>query len=152
MAPERQRRFVAGFPAQEHSAGFRPKLAVFVEIGIFKPFKKLGFVLAFLAFGCKNVRAFSGLPGFVFFLKFLFKQHVPAPDKMVAFDASAFRRCAFCIFLPGQHAFADCDAPVVDDLHPRDFTAGRFQDFIRRPSQQDVPDMPKVQGFIGVGG
>ena len=84
-------------------------------------------------------------------LEGLVEGHVVLPDQLVALQPAAFRRFAVAEALPGEHALADVDAPVVDHLHLHHLVPGGLQDAADAVAQEVVAQVPQVQGLVGVG-
>ena len=53
--------------------------------------------------------------------------------------------------LPGDHAFADMDAPVVGNAGLYDLIPIGFIDLRYAPAEEIIPEMTQVQGFVGIG-
>ena len=87
----------------------------------------------------------------VILFAFLRIAHVIFADKVVALYSFRFRGCAMAPPLPGQHAFADMNPPVIDQVgfdHP---VPGGLVHVGNSHAQRTIAQMPQVQRFVGVG-
>ncbi len=70
---------------------------------------------------------------------------------MIPFYTGTLRGGAIGKFLPGDHALADMNTPVVYNTTLDDLVTAYFQDLCHTPAQKIIPQVAQVQRFVGVG-
>jgi hypothetical protein len=86
-----------------------------------------------------------------FLLELLVKAHVVFANKVIALESRLLGCLALAEHLPGVHAFANMHPPVIDDLDLNNRLSRRLNQLCHRVAQEIVPDVPQVQGLIGIG-
>ena len=77
--------------------------------------------------------------------------HVVLPHELIALQAAVLRCFAITEFLPREHALADVDAAIVDDLCLDHFMPGGLQDPAHAVAKEIIAQVAKVQRLVGVG-
>ena len=131
---------VIGFPFHQHLTGFLHQRGFGFGLG-------LGFLLGFFVQGV----VVSRQQGFHLLLKLLVEQHIEVADEVVALLARRLGRAAVAPLQPCQHAFADVDATVVDQIDAHHFLAVGLHNLRNAPTKEVVTDMAQVQRLIRVG-